>query len=252
MVLYLIYFMFVLHPYDPQEPDGASKRAAERFMLMLRKGRALAEEGKLAPAYEIVKKLRADAPSDIEVLRLNAEVCHKLGQYKEEAAVWEEFMVKAPLPVEACPGICIAYRLAGDRSKFYDSAQRCLALNDRDPDALLFVAMFHEHQGNHAEARRLLDRAVVVSPEYMDLVIARARVGVRLGEHAQARKLIDGVLSRRPEDPDALLVAALASLAGGDRTRARDYVEHAISLRPEDPDLLALQRSLGRPRRKPA
>jgi tetratricopeptide (TPR) repeat protein len=249
-ILYIFYFAFVSHPYDPSEPSGANQRAAERRQLLLRRSREMASRGQAGRALETVLRLKAQEPRETEILRLTAELYHQLGRYADEAAVWEDFMTNAPLPREACPYIGMAYRLVGRMDKSFESFQRCLALDEKDPDALLFVAMYHERRAELAEARRILDRALAISPTYPDLLIARARIAVRLGNWREARKLVEPVLQRQSDDPDALLVAAMASLAAGDLARARAYVDRGLASRPNDTDLLALRRSVGSPPRK--
>src|SRR5579863_6759838 len=89
---------------DPE----ASRKLQDQSAVMRRYGnwtRALPPTLRLHEAYP---------QSHIYIAQL-AEIYHHLGQYREEAAMWEEFWTRAPLPIEACPQVADAYEKQGLR-----------------------------------------------------------------------------------------------------------------------------------------
>ncbi|MFO0983149.1 MAG: YaiO family outer membrane beta-barrel protein [Planctomycetota bacterium] len=77
------------HLAAQQRPDGARKRYQEA----------------LAPSLELQR-----VPGNHVYLERLAEIYDHLGRFAEEAAMWEQYLLHAPTPVEACPRISEAYR----------------------------------------------------------------------------------------------------------------------------------------------
>jgi tetratricopeptide (TPR) repeat protein len=143
--------------------------------------------------------------------------------------------VHAPMPVEGCPQIGVAYRKLEMEDKAAQSFERCLAIEENS-DNLLFMATVHERKGQYQKADELYSRAIKRAPEYTDVIIGKARVELRTGKAVAAKRRILELLDRQPDNADALLVAGMACLKLGDVGQARRHLTRGRRVRPTDSD----------------
>jgi tetratricopeptide (TPR) repeat protein len=186
--------------------------------------------GRWRSALEPTLRLHTASPESHTYLSQLAEIYHHLGRYGDEAAMWEEFLVHAALPIEGCPQIGQAYEKQGSPKQAIRAFEKCLALDPKNPDSILYLGLVLEHNGETARAAALYESGIVLSPGYGDLRTGLARTRLRQGRAEDARKLACGVLDKAPTDVDALLVAGLACQRLGDRGKAREYLERGVHL----------------------
>ena len=157
-----------------------------------------------------------------------AEIYHHLGQYREEAAMWEAFWIRAPLPIEGCPQIGEAYQSQGLTKQAINALERCLAVDPNSPDEIFFLARALERTGENDRAATLYARGLAVAPKYLDMAVGLGRVRLRQGKLQEARTLAGAVLARSANNPDALLILGLLSAREGRRAEARNYLERGV------------------------
>ena len=174
--------------------------------------------------------------SDIYIEQL-ATTYHHLNRPVEEAALWEEYLLTAPTPGEACPHLGLAYRAQGNEEKALDAFERCLALDPSNPDSILYLALAEERGGRVEKAAEHYQRGLALAPDYADLRLGLARIGLRAGRVAEAKSAALLVLQTSPDNTDALLVAGLACLRTGEQAAARRYLERGLTLSPGNADL---------------
>jgi tetratricopeptide (TPR) repeat protein len=194
-------------------------------------------KGEYKEALEPALKLYNSYPENPVYLQRLADIHNRLGQYKEEAAMWELFLQHAPLPWEGCPQIGKAYEKQGNRTQALHAFERCLAFDTTDSDSLFFLAHALEMERQLDRAGKLYEQCVSYSPKYSDCQLGVARVQFRRGRVAQAKKIAGEVLSRSPNNTDALLVMALVNWSQGNLAEGRRILERAVKLSDRYTDL---------------
>lgn len=207
----------------------------EKSVLSPEKARALQDEsavlrryGKWARALPPTLKLHEAYPESHIYIAELAEIYHHLYRYREEAAMWEAFWMRAPLPIEACPQIGDAYQAQGLAKQAIGALERCLALEPESPDQMFYLAHELERNGEMERAAAVYAHGLEVKPDNPDLAIGLARVRLRQGKYAESRSLAGSVIKRTPNSPDALLVLGLVSTREGHRAEARNYLERGV------------------------
>ena len=199
------------------------------------KARALQDEsavmrryGNWARALPPTQQLHEAYPESHIYIQELAEIYHHLSRYREEAAMWEAFWMRAPLPIEACPQIGDAYQSQGLAKQAIGVLERCLAVEPESPDQMFYLAHTLERNGEIERAAALYAHGLAVRPGDPDLTIGLARLRLRQGKYAECRALAGSVIERTPNNPDALLVLGLLSTREGRRTEARNYLERGV------------------------
>ena len=191
---------------------------------------ALIRSEKWHEALEPTLELHAAYPESHIYIGQLAQIYDHLKKYKEESAMWEEFLVRAPRPIEGCPQIGDAYQKQGLPQQAITAFEKCLAIEPQNPDSIFYLARAWERAGDLTKAADLYQRGTAVSPDYPDLQMGLARIRLRQDQPEEARNLASKILQRSPENPDALLVMGLACQRLGNRKDARAYLEKGVKL----------------------
>jgi tetratricopeptide (TPR) repeat protein len=236
-------------PVAAAAPRGLQTDAAKGLTT---EARAHIASGEYAQALGPLLALHEADPASHVVVEQLAQTYHHLNRPVDEARLWEEYLLKAPHPDQACPHLGLAYRAQGREDKALDAFERCLAFDPSNPDAILYLALAHERAGRLDEAAALYTRGLTLSPSYADLQLGLARIGLRRGKAGEAKAAALRVLEKSPRNTDALLVAGLACLRSGENAEARTYLERGLALSPGNPELaqaLAQAKARGEGRR---
>ena len=212
-------------------PGTAGKTLQPRDLQRLQeRSAALRRAGKWQRAIEPALRLHTEYPENHIYIDNMAEIYSHLGRYREEAAMWELFLTRAPLPGEGCPQIGQAYEKQGKPKETLDAFERCLAFDPADTDSIYYLAHTLERQGLSERAAAMYERGVALSPNYSDMQIGLARMRLRQDRASEAKQIAETVVKRSPENVDALLVLGLAWRSDGNRARARTYLERGSKL----------------------
>ena len=193
--------------------------------------------GNWTKALPLTLKLHEAYPESHIYIGQLAEIYDHLGRYREEAEMWEQFLERAPRPIEGCPQIGQAYEKQGLPKKALQAFEKCLAIEPTDPDQIFYLARAVEQDGQTDRAAALYARGVELSPNYSDLAIGLARMRMRQGKFEEARRLLIHVLDQSPKNPDALLVLGLACERLGERKEAKSYLERGVAVAGDYADL---------------
>ena len=122
--------------------------------------------------------------------------------------------------------------VAGDVARAAEFFHRALALEPRDPEALVGLAGLARAAGKLSEAVRLCDRAIAAQPGYADAWLERAYVLHAAGSLRGARECYTQVIALAPNSAPAH--AGLAALAAreGDRVEGRGHAQAALAADP--------------------
>ncbi len=224
-------------PPAPLAEESASGIALEATKKLVAEARAAIQSGDYAKALDPARALHEAHPSSHIYIDQLATTYHHLKRPVEEAALWEEYLLKAPRPGGACPHLGLAYRAQGKQDAAIDAFERCLALDPNNPDSILYLALAEERAGSVLKATALYKRGLALSPGYSDLRLGLARIDLRAGRAAEAKSAALLVLKSSPDNTDALLVAGLACLRVGEQASARRYLERGLAVSPGNDDL---------------
>jgi tetratricopeptide (TPR) repeat protein len=242
-ILYIFYYMLVVNP--PIEEDGHRGLSPEDVRVLRWKGAALMESKSYDEAEDVYVKLHKEFADNSFYSGELAKIRHSQRRYEEEAAMWEDYMQHAPVPVEGCPQIGVAYRLNGQDDKALDAMKRCWEYEPTNSDMILFYALELEHNGEKKHANELYAKGHVVSPHYSDITVGLARTDLSMGHTAEARKLILEALERSPDSADALLAAGIILSRCGDKAGARRYLEHGVEVSPDYSEMRTALAAMG-------
>lgn len=230
VALYLFFYFLVVNPLVLEETTG--KILPDEAQQMRQIALLLLEKKKFQEALEPLQTLHEAFPDSHIYQRDLAEIHHALGEYAEEAAMWELFLQHSPTPVEACPQISNAYEVLGKKEDAFRATRKCYEYDVTNSDSIFFYAHELERRGRTKEARDLYAKGHNLAPEYPDISIGLARTLSSSGQNQQARKLIDEVLRKRPDNVDALVAAGLIYARTGQRATAMRHLRQARKLSP--------------------
>ncbi|PYT06321.1 MAG: hypothetical protein DMF49_11480 [Acidobacteria bacterium] len=238
---FLFFWFLVVDPpvatVGTEPPRGLVPQEAHE---LYRRSRVLLEEKQDDKALEATVRLHEAFPDNHIYLAQLARIHHRMGRYRDEAAAWEQFLLVAPTPVEACPAINQAYEKVGMAKESLDASERCLALDPSNPDSLFFLGKAYEREGRLTEARDLYARGASLAPGYADLAIGLARAKLRLGRLQDAKGDFQRIVRRWPDNTDALLLGGMILRAAGDLGAARRYLEKGAAKSRNDPDFYVI------------
>jgi tetratricopeptide (TPR) repeat protein len=180
----------------------------------------------LEPTEQLVKRFPAQ---HVYLTRL-AETYRHLGRPADEAATWEVFMDRSPLPAEACPFIGHAYRKLGKYDQALAAFERCYAADTRNAELVFFVGLGNEWMSRFDTAQEWYEKAIAMAPPHYDSEVGLARIELHRTRLPAALAKARAVLKQVPTHVDAALVAGLAEQRAGHRPQARGYLEKAVKL----------------------
>jgi len=210
----------------------------EQSQRLTDRSKSLMDEGRYSDALAPTLTLSQAYPDNHIYLGHLADIYDHLGRYGDEAHAWEQFMNRAPVPVEACPKIGQAYWKQGDKFEAQAVAayQRCLALDPSNTDSIFYLAHALEMSNQWPQAADYYQKGLAISPDYTDLALGLARCWVRLDKLDDAQKLALQVLSKHPDSSGAFLVLGMVDLHQENYAGAKKQLTHGVELSDSDPD----------------
>lgn len=168
-----------------------------------RLGLTLANEGRCAPALEVLARVQTEPPSDAEVARLD--------------------------------GLC-AFRL-GDHRRAIDSLETARALDPSAPDVDLLLGMACYHGGRIEQAAEALERARAREPGRGEVLLYSGLVAYARQDYTAAVGRLDAAsrLSDAPVEPMASYFLGRAELGADALDRARTAFERVVRDHPDTP-----------------
>lgn len=228
-------------PAAAQDVKGGATDAAT-FDALLVASREAFTAGQWQEALGPTKALVERFPGQHVYAARLAEIYNKLEQPANEAAAWETFMDRAPLPAEACPFIGYAYRRLGKDDLALGAFERCFASDTKNAELAFFVGLANEWLGKFTPAQEYYERAIAIATVHYDSEVGLARLRLHRNQLADALSRVMKVLRKVPEHVDGLLVAGLAEQRAGKRKEARAHLEKAVTL---SEDYFDVQLALG-------
>lgn len=220
-------------------PDGDAAAAIDRLLVESREAYTAGRwADALGPTQTLVQRFRGQ---HVYLQRL-AEIYNKLERPADEAATWELFMDRAPLPADACPAIGYAYRRLGKHDLALGAFERCYASDTTNAELAFFVGLANEWLTRFGPAEEFYTRSIEIGGGHLDSEVGLARLRLHRNQLAEALSRVTVVLKKSPKHVDALLVAGLAEQRAGHRDEARVHLERAAAL---SDDYFDVQLALG-------
>jgi tetratricopeptide (TPR) repeat protein len=217
-------------PGAPAVTAAESEADAARIDGLLVESREAFASGRWQDALEPTKAIAARFPGQHVYLARLAEIYNKLERPADEAATWELFMDRAPLPAEACPAVGNAYRRIGKYDLALSAFERCFQSDTRNAELAFFVGLGNEWLTRFGPAEEFYQRAITIATTHFDSEVGLARLRLHRNQLAEALRRASAVLKKSPKHVDALLVAGLAEQRAGHRAEARVHLERAAAL----------------------
>lgn len=219
--------------FPPPGNHSAQPEATRAMMEAVRTNPGRRNFELALPPAQVLHKLYPQNHIYIEQL---ATVFNGLRRFPDEAAMWELYLLNAPVPLEACPQVGVAWRAAGMDTKAVDALKRCLVLEPNNPDVIYQLGYTFEHSAPEtAEAwyRLSLRRR----PENADLLLGLGRISLTRGRTQQAASAALHVLEQSPDNTDAMLLAGLALTRLNRLDEAQAQLARGAALSPQYTDM---------------
>ena len=136
------------------------------------------------------------------------------------------------------------YFVAGNYEKARVEFRNALQVAPEDAEARFMNARVAEKLGNVADAARLYQGTIDVSPDHVKARAALGRLFVFGGAPERAMTVIEPGLAKHPDDAELLTVRGAARVQLKDRDGAMADAEQAVKLAPDSENAVALLASL--------
>ncbi|KAI7745903.1 hypothetical protein M8C21_005531 [Ambrosia artemisiifolia] len=142
---------------------------------------------------------------------------HKLGEatlyyankrYEEAIPLLKEIILTSPNLADPYHTLGLIYDAMGDKKRALGFYMLAVHLTPNDASLWKLLVNRSSEQGNGAQARYCLDRAIKADPEDMGLRYHRASLFVELGEHQKAAESYEQIWKLRPKNLETLKTAA--------------------------------------------
>ncbi|MBK1641607.1 hypothetical protein CKO12_06885 [Chromatium okenii] len=172
------------------EVEDAHVVEAQMRMAVLR-----ADRGEIAPAREILQRLRRALPDDaidaIKLTLLEAELLEDDGQKEEALRVFNAALALAPDDQDLLYGRALLAAELEQVALAEQDLRRILAANAEHANALNALGyILTEHTTRYAEARGYIEQANALTPNQPAILDSLGWVNYRLGQLALARKYL--------------------------------------------------------------
>ncbi|QHI98924.1 tetratricopeptide repeat protein [Xylophilus rhododendri] len=141
------------------DSDDRSSVETLRRAYVARQAEALRKQGRLAPAYELIKPLLADTPQDPALLGLLARMYADAGQEEQAQRIYRDMLQREPDDVNtllASAGLALSQRNLREADERISRAE---TLAPQNPDVLATRGRLYRVQGRPAQAVVYLKRA---------------------------------------------------------------------------------------------
>lgn len=126
-----------------------------------------------------------------------------------------------------------AYLLKRQPQPALQAYREGLALQPDDLQAALGQVRALLLQGDHEQARTLLDPILQRAPQWPRALVLSATLHLQKKEAAQVKEIIDPLLARSPQSPELLYLAALGNLGLGNLEQATQQLNQYVSRRDD-------------------
>ncbi len=241
MATLIVFYRVLIGPPNERQvsiraADPAVSQSVDETANMLEESRRALDSGDFERGAELLTSLLEDDPENYIHLKHLAIPLHELHRYREEAEIWERYMLVAPTPANGCPAIARAWSRAGEEAKAIDAYERCYEIAP-NPDNIFNLARQYEGMHRWMDATRLYEEGAALSPDYADMNLGLGRMYMHSDREVDAQRIAEKVLARKPDSADALLLMGTAAKSNGDLAAAKKALTHGVKVSPDYDDM---------------
>jgi tetratricopeptide (TPR) repeat protein len=196
----------------------------------------LVRSDRLVDAIPGLEALLAQNEANDYYLLLLARAYGAAKRPADAVPLWERFIERSPVPLEACPDIGIQNLALSRPAAATNAFERCLAFEPANTDNALRLAVSYERGGQSEKALELYRKFAAAAPGYLDFSIGAARLELRTGALDAAHTRIARVVDSHADNSDALLVLGMVLEQRDDLIGAAAALERGVRLAPTDLD----------------
>lgn len=216
--------------------EGANADDARVRVALLR-----AKQGEIAPAREILQRLREGSPDNaIALFMVEAEILDEVGRQDDAMAVYETALRRFPGDHSLLYSRGLYAIKQGQIERGEQDLQRIIDADPNHADALNALGYtLTDRTDRHEEARELIERAHALRPDEPAILDSMGWVNYRLGRLDEARRYLEQALEQLD---DGEIAAHLGEVlwALGHRAQAWVIWDKALAAHPEHAYLQAV------------
>lgn len=237
---------YVLKPFTAETLGARIARALERRAVFLPTWQLVAQNNlheaiRSAAAAELAHPRHA-----LDFARLRAELHVQLKEHGEAEQIYRKVLAFKPLGWAGL-GLARAQFAQGRIDEARDTLQMLIAANPQLMGAYDLLARCHEAAGAHAQAQKILEEAVNLSPHLVRRLRKLGEVALEAGDAAAAERALRQVVSKARysefRDPEDHVKLVKALVKRGDVLQATGVVrdlERSLRASPETDACLAI------------
>jgi tetratricopeptide (TPR) repeat protein len=206
--------------------------------VLLRRAVGLQQQGNLAAAEAIYRRILNDDPSNTNALHLLGLVALRCGRPEEAIRLIRQAITAVPDQPQFHSNLGAAQRAAGQPEDALHSYDRAIALKSDYAEAHNNRGIALEQLGRPREAVACYDRAIALRPDYAEAFYNRGNARRALERHAQALASYDRAIALQPGYAEALNNRGDLLLILGRYQDALDSLDAALAFRPDYVDAL--------------
>lgn len=178
-----------------------------------------------------------EARGETSALLGDALRLHRKGSLVEASALYAQLAATDPLCLDAWMNQGSIAVLVGDSHTAIVAFARAQQLAPQNPRVLRDCAIGLSTLGDLRQARRCLEQAVLIAPDFVGALLIASRVSLELGETADAIAYAERAVGLAPDDPSAWIELHRASFVDDPErlTRSLFAAERAAALAPDNP-----------------
>lgn len=159
------------------------------------------------------------------------------GRYAEAIGVLNEVVRLAPNLPETYHTLGLVYNAVGDKQKAMSFYMLAAVMMPKDSSLWKLLVTWSLEQGNTAQARYCLSKAVMADPDDTSLKLHLASLYIELGDCEKAAKLYSLMLQLSPGNTEACKAAAKLYSSCGQTERSISVLEDYLKGHPSEADL---------------
>lgn len=140
--------------------------ASDASATALRSVDRLMARGQFSEALPLALENRARYPTESTAAWQVARVYEGLGTPGDEAAAWEVYLRQSQPTSDVCLRLSDVYHKLAQPKQVVATVNRCLALDDRQPELLGDLAAAYLELGDRSAAVAALERALAIDPAH--------------------------------------------------------------------------------------
>jgi Flp pilus assembly protein TadD len=198
---------------------------------------SLGRQKKSGESIEVIRKLRAKFPDDVDLMVFLGGQLEDAKKYEEAVGILTEASAKDPKNASAQFSLGVVHDKMGNFEKMVASMEKAIEIDPKHAAALNYLGYtYADRNMKLSEAESLILRALEVRPNDGYFTDSLAWVHYRQGDLKRAESELRQALTLVPDDPVVLEHLGDVLMSAGKAGEAVSFFEKAIAKGHEKPD----------------